>query len=555
MIGLGEFALLLCVTFVVVDLDHVIMNLQFVFGVVALFGAVLSSRIIFAAEAVPEPFFNDVVFETVTFQVGAWEETEPQVTEEGQGVTFQARGLPKGLSCDAITGVISGVPLRPGKSKVTITGTDQDGNKTVTRVDMNVEGFPAEWVDEYHGLIDTDAGELKIRGFVRLNVAAQGALSGKLILGFQEFRLRGSLVKREDDGPFKAEIVLQSDLTLSIETSMDGLTCILERDESSDEPWQSVFGALRRTYDKKHPATWAKGVFTVYSSPPGQDQPHDDHPVGDCIYSLTVSTDGRALLKGVLADGSAVIWSSVVLGEEPTRVLLPIYLPLYKVRKVSTGLLMGHLSVYTESAEWDPESPPETGVQDYLGGHLIWEKAAAASDRERLYPGGFSMELFTLGHPYQRPRSGTLLLNAPVGNLNAALSFYTEGLADIEQWFTITRTNGIKMPIPDPESPVSKISLSVNARTGFFSGSCAVKEGRRTCKFRGIIIQPSSAQGRGYGHFLLPDLPETGGTKLPLIRSGAMSWMALVSGGPGGGGPGSGPSDWQPPVDNPPTNP
>lgn len=531
------------------------MNFRFILGVVTLCGAVLSSRIMVAVEAVPEPFFNDAVFKAVTFQVGAWVATEPQVTEEGQSITFQARGLPKGLSCDAVTGVISGVPLRPGKSKVTITGTDQDRNKTVTRVDLNVEGFPVEWVDEYHGLIDTDAGELKIRGFLRLHVAAQGAFSGKLLLGFQEFPLRGSLVKREDDGPFEAAIVLQPDLVLSLETSTDGLTCNLERDGSSDEPWQSVFGALRRTYDKKHPATWAKGVFTVYSSPPGQDQPHDDHPVGDCIYSLTVSADGRALLKGVLADGSAVTWSGVMLGEESTSVLFPLYLPLYKVKKVPTGLLMGYLSVYTESAEWEPESPPETGVQDYLGGHLIWEKAAAASDRERLYPGGFSMELFTLGHPYQRPRSGSLLLNAPIGTLNAVLSFYTKGVADFEQWFTITRTNGIKMPTPDAESPVSKISLSVNARTGFFSGSCAVKEGRRTCKFRGIIIQPSSAQGRGYGHFLVPDLPEAGGTKLPLIRSGAMSWMALVSGGPGGGGPGSGPSDGQPPVDNPPTNP
>ncbi|SKB08567.1 Putative Ig domain-containing protein [Prosthecobacter debontii] len=528
------------------------MNLRFLLGVIALGSTLFFTRITAASEAVPEPFFNAAVFETVTFQVGAWVETEPQEQEEGRVVTFQARGLPKGLSCDATTGVIRGVPLRPGKSKVTITGTDQDRHKTITRVILNVEGFPAEWVDEHHGLIDTDAGGLKIRGFVRLIVAAHGSFSGKLILGFQEFPLKGSLVKREAEGPFKAEIVLQPDLTLSMETSMDGLTCILERDESSDEPWQSVFGALRRTYDKKHPATWAKGVYNVYSAPPGQSFPHDDHPLGDSIYSLTVSADGRALLKGVLADGSAVTWSGVLLGEEPTRVLFPIYLPLYKVKKVPSGLLMGDLSVYTETAEGAPKSPPETGVKDYLGGHLIWEKAAAVSDRERLYPEGFSMELTTEGLPYQRPRSGSLLLNAPVGNFNAVLSFYTEGVADFGQWFTITRTNGIKMPTPDAESSVSKISLSVNARTGFFSGSCAVKEGRRTCKFRGIIIQPSSGRGKGQGHFLLPDLPEVGVSTPPLILSGAMAWMALASGGPGGGSP----DDWQPPYDpNPIVNP
>lgn len=144
------------------------------------------------------------------------------------------------------------------------------------------------------------------------------------------------------------------------------------------------------------------------------------------------------------------------------------------------------------------------------------------------------MELNTVGQPYQRPRSGNLLLGAESGSLNSALLFHAEGVASFEHYFTITQRNGIKMPLPDPESPASKVSLKVNAATGFFSGSFTLKEGRRTGKFNGIILAQS---GFGTGHFLLADLPEAGVDTLPPIKSGGMSWVSAVPQGSGGSPP------------------
>jgi hypothetical protein len=56
----------------------------------------------------------------------------------GYKITYQATGLPAGLSINSSTGLISGVPTRIGLSRVAVTATDANGAQGSTTFSWNI---------------------------------------------------------------------------------------------------------------------------------------------------------------------------------------------------------------------------------------------------------------------------------------------------------------------------------------------------------------------------------------------------------------------------------
>ena len=56
----------------------------------------------------------------------------------GQVVTNKVSGLPEGVSFDSVTNTISGTPTKVGSYPITVTTTDESGNKTTTNFTIKV---------------------------------------------------------------------------------------------------------------------------------------------------------------------------------------------------------------------------------------------------------------------------------------------------------------------------------------------------------------------------------------------------------------------------------
>jgi hypothetical protein len=197
-----------------------------------------------------------------------------------------------------------------------------------------------------------------------------------------------------------------------------------------------------------------------------------------------------------------------------------------------------------------------------VSGNLTWMRKAEPTPslsanatelaRERVYRDGFQnnagatvpLTYFADGGLYFTPRAKTngppvstgILLNAPLAPSNARLSFVNARLVD-----TTSRTNNTII-FNDPDTlltfiapavvvpPLNNthttfVSANVNVTTGRFSGSFDLKDytdlshmatANQHADFAGITIRQffnndTNIQLRGYGYFLLPQLPESGG--------------------------------------------
>ena len=108
---------------------------------------------------------------------------------------FAATGLPRGLSIDRDTGLISGVPTGTGSSShnVRITVSNLKGSETVEK-SMSVIGLPCGLIGTFVGTVDRDGfvngGH---GGCLNLTVLSSGSYTGVLDLGPDTYRFSGIL--------------------------------------------------------------------------------------------------------------------------------------------------------------------------------------------------------------------------------------------------------------------------------------------------------------------------------------------------------------------------
>ncbi|MEN3939699.1 Ig domain-containing protein [Prosthecobacter sp. SYSU 5D2] len=509
--------------------------------------ACLLAASVAAAQQSENPVFQEQALSAGHFQVGMLGSAQMQLVTELEGVTFKARGLPKGLSCDAQTGIISGYPAKAGEAKVVLTA--KLGKVSASRkVALTVLPFPELAVGEFQGLSEPhEHGWAPWGAAVHLKVTTGGLLTGKVIVDKRAYPLKGRMLC-ERDAVYEAALEVAQGVTLQM-SYLEGHTAIyatLNEEGSDVETWVSAFPAVPRGSSELQRA---KGTYNVLLSAPfraGQECPK-----GDGFLVAKFAAGGRVNLKGRLGDGTAVTASSPLLaGEISSRHQVLMHVPLYERRqegsrtKKSTGVFQGGLEVFVA-----PEgSFADNGLYPGSSYSLLWLKGAQPGGGDGLYAAGFEMALQGEGRLYRRPAGGKLLLNVQPGQFNGRLRASLDD--DIPHlWLhSVTLTSGHKIiPASDLMNGVKKLNIKVNAATGLFSGSYIMDDPDfPKVVFAGAILTTLDTS-RASGHLLLQDpsgelTGEPGVMKSYFLDIASQVPPVIGGGAPpsGGGGPGAG---------------
>ena len=93
--------------------------------------------------------------------------------------TVTAKGLPKGLKIDKVTGVITGNATKPGSYAATVVVTDAAGNTITQSVKIKVS-VPSWGKGEFNGYASVPGGSSYTTAYLKFNVGSTGKVTGKV---------------------------------------------------------------------------------------------------------------------------------------------------------------------------------------------------------------------------------------------------------------------------------------------------------------------------------------------------------------------------------------
>lgn len=430
--------------------------------------------------------------------------------------SFSITGLPPGLTYDPITGRISGRPLRSGTFPIFVTATNPGGtdtrffNLTVQPLNANTVGTFVALVSP-HTSINADLG-----GRLDFTTTSAGAYTGTLKLGATTYRFKGILDAEVNP---TSGATAGGNATFKTTIPRRGLSSI-ELNATLNATTKLVTGTVKEVVTPATPAASLNGWRFVWSAtnfPPATrlgshnfalDIPEDlegdpSIPQGYGTGTIQIPTKGTVAVRGQLSDGS-VFTSSAPLGPDGQVVLFQL---LYK----NTGTFHGTLQVAADAFH-------------HVSGSPTWRKGVQPA-KERVYAAGFGLDpanplLLTAGGGlYTPPAAGQLILGLPAIEAPATsefirLEFHGGGVPNPEQRLNVPSipvrpVATITMPPSGTDNPASA-TLKVDPKTGVFSGKIRLADGSvtRLEAYQGLVVRDGDNALRGYGYFLMPQLPE-----------------------------------------------
>jgi hypothetical protein len=313
---------------------------------------------------------------------------------------------------------------------------------------------------DYTGLFyDTNEVQQESSGSFTLKLTDRGGFSAKLLSGARthtasgQFDLTGlSHVTVKRPGTNDLTMDLQLDLTEGTEQIIGWLrTPDWTAEVRADHATTNV-AAYVRNYTLVIPGTTNDPAC----------------PPGDGFAAVSVNSQGKVTLRGMLADGTALSPMTTVSknGE------WPLYVSLY----AGKGSVLSWVSI---------TNPPSGG----LGGLLSWIKPVRPTDK--LYPNGFGKTIEVGGSPYV----------PPVGRTNFALSF-TNGLLRLSEGnLASPLTNSANFVSNTRATGSNSLVLTLDLPSGLFNGTVRESSTGRTITFKGAVLQNRDS---GAGFFLGP---------------------------------------------------
>lgn len=239
-----------------------------------------------------------------------------------------------------------------------------------------------------------------------------------------------------------------------------------------------------------------RGHYTLATSAMSESlggaPPATGSPAGHGYATLNVTSTGTVTLTGMLADGTSMTMSSVLVTGHAIPVYVALPTPGGTTKK---GVVMGDVVLVPI-------------IKARVEGLLRWYRPAAANARVRLYPDGWpgGIHLGVAGAPYDALKSveESLLLEPAYPNTpNATLTFTLGGLAQPITLRGITVKKSTVMKVPGYDAP---FTLTLDPVAGHFSGSFtpAWDNGAPATTrpvFRGVLIQKPD-HGFGLGFFI-----------------------------------------------------
>jgi hypothetical protein len=345
-------------------------------------------------------------------------------------------------------------------------GEDQYGRFDVTYAKIR------KWIDNfaflrmaggYNGLFaDSDNPATESSGFLTLMLRDQGTYSGSLLVGGKKYSITGQF---NDSGTASNSVSRAGLNTLTVEMALD----ITPGAESlsgtvTDGNWIANLLAKRANFNAKtNPAPFASKYNLVLAGGNTTDVPN-----GYGFATINVDSNGKAKIAGAMGDGTKLT-QSVPIAPDRT---LPLFAGLYSGKGVVTGWLAFN------------DSDPATD----LDGSISWIKDP--NPMAKLYPGGFSLSVSTLGEVYIPPTAGT-----PILDFSSGTAFFAGGNLDAPFSNDLTLSPSSKIT----NESANKLSMSFVLSSGLFNGSVTPPTGGRSFPFHGIVLRNN---GAGYGYFL-----------------------------------------------------
>ena len=427
-----------------------------------------------------------------------------QIVTDGAPVTYTVTKMPPGLKISNDTGFITGTPTVAGDYDVTVKATNAQGSSS-TSFTVHVQKLPDGIVGSFHGYLEREPvlnGGLGSR--LELTIGLTGSFTGKVISGVTSQALTGALLADPADPkhpqihltiPRKTGLPLHFNAAFSADDdnlsgSLDDSTAAVAQAKGWRNTWNATTNKAT-AYSHLH-------TFSLE-----QADPSDALPQGYGFGSFTVKdTTGALTASGKLADGSS--FTTVTFLGPDGQIL--IYQPLY----ANKGSLLGVLVL-----KGDNTIGPDGNILD-------WNKPAPLpTSKDTIYKDGFlPIPLVAEGASYIPPLKGEVVMGLTNQPDNADLDFSGGGLEEENEQFHIKFSllnpspTGLTNKATMPAANANKVNLPVvTPATGVISGDFTIPKIpaslNRKVTFQGLIVK-HAAGSRGYGFFLLPELPPVG---------------------------------------------
>jgi Bacterial Ig domain/Concanavalin A-like lectin/glucanases superfamily/PKD domain/Putative Ig domain/Galactose oxidase, central domain/Calx-beta domain len=444
---------------------------------------------------------------------------------------YSATGLPKGLTINAKTGLITGRPTTAGSANVSITvsnvfntidiGTGiplaQLNSTTKAAIPITILGLPGGVLGTYVGLIDRAPATSNMGGRVDLAITSAGTYTLKLNLsGFTASAsgpviptISGASVPSVQGTAVIKRKVGQSNLSVSFTVTAAGVMTATLTDLQTPPLTAACPSGVRLGYSAASNAP-NLGDYTVLFDLNSTEEGILKIPQGNGFLTMTLAKDGKITGAGRTADGNAFTLATI-LGQNGNWPIFASFSPIF-------GTLMG---------------TPTTDTTGFVTGNVSWNKVAApAPVKALLYYEGFSpIEMKVSGGLYTPPDDGTVVRGLNNAPNKARLGFGEGGLLlseldtlvfSITNPTPLTKKQVITMPTPNP----NKLTFILPAKpAGSFNGKVDILNGRkelvRNLTYQGVIAKTSATTWEAGGFVLVPQLPQPGQTvKTSTILSG-----------------------------------
>ncbi|HTJ79182.1 MAG TPA: putative Ig domain-containing protein [Rariglobus sp.] len=425
------------------------------------------------------------------------------------GDTYYAKGLPKGLTLDPLTGQITGtVTSKPGAYTVTYWTQTGSVKSAPLSLVINVSPLDSGLSGGFETILLDPITSIPV-GKVELSVnATSGAFTGRLtcedaktyslkgIIALNPAYTQGSVSLAINRG----KILDPYDLEFTIdETLAPNQVLLATLKQSSTTIGQSSTGAQLATYSANSPAPWQGNYTLVFDDPtnPPFDLGTETPPNGTGFGLVTIKdVQGLLVFKGVLGDGTKLTASLAPSADGSYR----WYGKPYK----NGGFFGGWLGFELISGVYQM-----AGVSD---SELYWAKTATSS-KDKSYRAGFGPLMITAtAQLWVAPANGTplstsLQLTSPVGQFNSAFTSTDLPPADnlvVPTVLTLGAQNQIL--VTTPTSNDDRFTAKVNTANGSFTASLILNDGRKVPISGVLIQQPTVNSGTviGEGLFLIP---------------------------------------------------
>ncbi len=419
----------------------------------------------------------------------------------GDWQVLSVSNLPPGLRFDPDSGLVTGRPRRAGVFTLRVRLRDSDNRIRVDTLRFEIAPLPATALGSFVGFGGRQAFiNSGLGGWLRCQVAARGAVSGRLYCGTKSHAFRGwafnddtdtvwveAEIKRTGLPPLLVELVLNDDNRLT------GTVSVGMETWGIDEGW-------RRVWQRRQPVSEPRtGSFnTLLELHPGWAD-EDGVPKGAGYARLTAGKAGDTRWSGRTALGQAFSFASFV-GPQGETALWRLLSPRQS----------GSLRVSAQ-----------IGPAGMLAGAGQWVKQQDTRPGQRLYADGFGtglegpVTLEVRGARWQKPATGATVF----GWSAAQISFSGAGVeasAGPSPSMQAPLLPAASLQLPKPGSLGNGAFLTVKIRpgTGVVSGGFKLfdlnpeRPGAllpRPVRFEGLLLPGFN---RGGGFFLLDQLAQ-----------------------------------------------